>query len=152
MLSSIRKPLLVSTLVVVFAASGLLVGQTRDRSQTKDQNKDQSSPPAPPETSPEQPPQRVRVSSGVTAGLLIRKVSPVYPKKARKKHIQGVVIMTATISKNGDIVGLTLVSGDPLLAEAAMDAVKQWKYRPYFLKGEPVDVETQIQVNFTLAP
>lgn len=84
-------------------------------------------------------------------GLLLKKVAPKYPKEARKKHIEGVVVMKATIDTNGNIVGLTLVSGDPLLAKAAMDAVKQWKYRPYFLKGEPVEVETDIRVNFELS-
>jgi protein TonB len=59
--------------------------------------------------------------------------------------------MSATISKDGDIADLALVSGEPMLAKAAMDAVKHWKYRPYFLQGQPVEVETQIQVNFTLA-
>jgi len=92
----------------------------------------------------------VRVSQGVTSGLLIRKVNPVYPKKARKKHIQGVVILAAKISKDGDIVGLSVVSGEPMLAKAAVEAVKQWKYKPYLLKGEPVEVDTEVLVNFRL--
>jgi len=116
--------------VVAFSCSGLAAAQTPDQQQL---------------------PQRVRVSSGVESGLLIRKVNPQYPKKARKKHIQGTVILTASITKDGDIANLTLVSGDPILAKAAMDAVKQWKYKPYFLKGQPVEVETSIQVNFTLS-
>jgi len=95
-------------------------------------------------------PTHVRVSQGVTSGLLIKKVNPVYPKKARKKHIQGVVTLRAKISKEGDIVDLSVVSGEPMLAKAAVEAVKQWKYKPYFLKGEPVEVETQIMVNFRL--
>ena len=96
-------------------------------------------------------PKRVRVSQGVISGLLIRKVNPAYPKKARKKHIQGVVTLAAKISKDGDIVDLSVVSGDPILAEAAVEAVKQWKYKPYFFQGESVEVDTQITVNFTLA-
>lgn len=96
-------------------------------------------------------PQRVRVSSGVSQGLLIRKVPPAYPPLARQARIQGTVILQAQISKTGDIENLTLVSGHPMLAPAAIEAVKQWKYRPYLLNGEPVEVDTQVQVNFTLA-
>jgi len=96
-------------------------------------------------------PQRVRVSSGVVSGLLVRKVNPVYPPLARQARIQGVVILQAQISKDGNIENLQLISGHPMLAPAAIDAVKQWKYRPYLLNGEPVEVETQVQVNFTLS-
>ncbi|HUO17138.1 MAG TPA: TonB family protein [Verrucomicrobiae bacterium] len=96
-------------------------------------------------------PQRVRVSSGVVSGLLIRKVNPTYPPLARQARIQGTVILQAEISKEGNITNLQLVSGHPMLAPAAIEAVKQWKYRPYLLNGEPVEVETQVQVNFTLA-
>ncbi len=96
-------------------------------------------------------PQRVRVSSGVSQGLLVKKVQPPYPPLARQARIQGVVLLQATISKAGDIEGLTLISGHPMLTQAAIEAVKQWKYKPYLLNGEPVEVETQIQVNFTLA-
>jgi len=96
-------------------------------------------------------PQRVRVSSGVVSGLLVRKVNPTYPPLARQARIQGVVILQAQISKDGNIENLQLISGHPMLAPAAIEAVKQWKYRPYLLNGEPVEVETQVQVNFTLA-
>ena len=96
-------------------------------------------------------PQRVRVSAGVTSGLLVRKVNPVYPPLARQARISGTVVLRAVISKDGSIENLSLVSGHPMLAPAAIDAVKQWKYKPYLLNGEPVEVETQVQVNFTLA-
>jgi protein TonB len=96
-------------------------------------------------------PQRVRVSSGVVSGLKIRDVKPTYPPLARAARIQGVVILQAQISKDGSIENLQLISGHPMLAPAAIEAVKQWKYRPYLLNGEPVEVETQVQVNFTLA-
>jgi protein TonB len=96
-------------------------------------------------------PQRVRVSSGVSSGLLIRKVNPAYPPLARQARIQGVVILQAQISKDGSIENLQLISGHPMLAPAAIEAVKQWKYKPYLLNGEPVEVDTQVQVNFTLA-
>jgi len=96
-------------------------------------------------------PQRVRVSSGVSQGLIIRRVNPTYPPLARQARIQGVVLLQAQISKDGNIENLQLISGHPMLAPAAIEAVKQWKYKPYLLNGEPVEVETQVQVNFTLS-
>jgi periplasmic protein TonB len=96
-------------------------------------------------------PQRVRVSQGVSQGLLIRKVNPTYPPLARQARIQGTVILRAVISKDGSIENLQLVSGHPMLAPAAIEAVKQWRYKPYLLNGEPVEVDTEVQVNFTLS-
>jgi len=96
-------------------------------------------------------PQRVRVSQGVSQGLLVRKVQPNYPPLARQARIQGQVVLQAEISKDGSIENLHLISGHPMLAPAAIDAVKQWKYKPYFLNGEPVEVETQITVIFSLS-
>jgi periplasmic protein TonB len=96
-------------------------------------------------------PQRVRVSAGVTSGLLVRRIQPNYPPLARQARIQGTVVLHAVISKEGAIENLTLVSGHPMLAPAAIDAGKQWKYKPYLLNGEPVEVDTEVQVNFTLA-
>ncbi|MGA9526587.1 MAG: TonB family protein [Terriglobales bacterium] len=95
-------------------------------------------------------PDRVRVAQGVSAGLLIKKVAPDYPEMARQSRIQGAVVLRAVIDKNGDIQDLTLVSGHEMLAPAAIAAVKQWKYKPYLLKGQPVAVETEITVNFSL--
>jgi periplasmic protein TonB len=96
-------------------------------------------------------PQRVRVSQGVSQGLLVRKVNPTYPPLARQARIQGTVILRAVISKDGSIENLQLVSGHPMLAPAAIEAVRQWKYKPYLLNGEPVEVDTEVQVNFTLS-
>jgi protein TonB len=96
-------------------------------------------------------PQRVRVSQGVSQGLLIHRVQPMYPPLARQARIQGTVVLQAEISKDGTIENLRLISGHPMLAPSAIEAVKQWRYKPYFLNGEPVAVETQITVNFTLA-
>jgi len=95
-------------------------------------------------------PQRVRVSSGVMQALLVKKVPPQYPQDAKDQHIQGVVVLKAVINKEGNVSNLELVSGHPMLAPGAIEAVKQWKYRPYLLNGEPVEVESQVQVNFTL--
>ncbi|HUK25710.1 MAG TPA: energy transducer TonB [Terriglobales bacterium] len=96
-------------------------------------------------------PQRVRVSQGVTQGLRIRYVQPMYPPLARQARIQGTVVLQAEISKSGDIENLRLISGHPMLAPAAIEAVKQWRYKPYYLNGEPVEVETQVTVNFSLS-
>jgi protein TonB len=96
-------------------------------------------------------PQRVRVSQGVSQGLLIHQVKPNYPPLARQARIQGSVVLQAVIAKDGSIQGLHVVSGHPMLTPAAIDAVKQWRYKPYFLNGEPVEVETVVTVNFTLA-
>ena len=96
-------------------------------------------------------PQRVRVSTGVATGLLIKKVQPNYPPLARQARIQGSVVLQAEISKDGTIQNLQLISGHPMLAPAAIEAVKQWRYKPYLLNGEPVAVDTQVVVNFTLS-
>jgi protein TonB len=95
--------------------------------------------------------QKVRMSSGVAQGLLIRQVNPQYPPLAREARIQGIVVLQATIGKDGTVQHLRVLSGHPLLIQAAIEAVKQWLYRPYYLNGEPVEVDTQISVNFTLA-
>ena len=96
-------------------------------------------------------PQRVRVSQGVSQGLLIKKIQPAYPPLARQARIQGQVMLQAEISKDGTIQNLRLISGHPMLAPAAIEAVKQWRYKPYYLNGEPVEVETQITVIFSLS-
>ena len=96
------------------------------------------------------PPTRVRVSQGVTEGLLLRKVAPTYPPLARTARVQGKVLLQAQISKSGDIQNLTVISGHPMLVPNAIQAVRQWKYRPYLLNGEAVEVDTTIEVNFTL--
>lgn len=93
-------------------------------------------------------PQKLRVSSGVADGLKIHDVQPTYPQMARIAHIQGDVTLQATISKSGVIENLRAVNGHPILIQAAMDAVRQWKYKPYILNGEPVEVETTVVVKF----
>jgi protein TonB len=100
---------------------------------------------------PKQVVQRIRVSSGVTQGLVVHRVEPVYPAIAKTARVQGTVVLQAVIGKDGTIQNLHVVSGHPLLQGAAMDAVKQWRYRPYILNGDPVEVDTQVVVNFTLA-
>jgi len=96
-------------------------------------------------------PRRVRISQGVTKGLLIQKIEPKYPPLALQAHIWGQVVLRAIIGKDGDIKELGLVSGHPLLAPAAIEAVRQWHYRAYLLNGEPVEVETIVTVNFQIS-
>lgn len=93
-------------------------------------------------------PQKLRVSQGVAEGNLVHRVEPQYPQMAKVAHIQGEVILAATISKSGIIENLHAIGGHPILAQAAMDAVKQWKYKPYMLNGEAVEVETTVKVTF----
>ena len=104
---------------------------------------DVAPPPPPPPTHP------LRISHW-SEGNLIYRVQPIYPPLARQAHIQGAVELRAIISKAGTIENLTLLRGHPMLVPAAMGAVRQWRYRPYLLNGEPVEVETEITVNFIL--
>jgi TonB family protein len=94
--------------------------------------------------------QSVTVSQGVSQGLLVKKVHPTYPANALRLRREGAVQLKATISKDGNISAVKVLSGEPLLAHAAVDAVKQWKYKPYLLNGSPVDIQTEITVNFKL--
>lgn len=93
-----------------------------------------------------QPP---RVSQ-MLLGDLIRKVIPEYPIAAKQLHIQGAVVLTALVGKDGHVQHVQLISGPPLLVQPAMRAVEQWQYRPYLLNHEPVEVQTQVTVNFVL--
>ena len=102
------------------------------------------------EIMPKPLPQALNISQGVSHGLLTKKVQPVYPKNALAMRVEGSVELMATISKTGDITHVKVLNGDSQLAKAAAEAVKQWKYKPYLLNGEPVDIQTQIRINFKL--
>jgi periplasmic protein TonB len=110
-------------------------------------------PPPPPKKEEVKPknPERIRVGGNVSAANLIRKITPVYPPLAKQARVQGTVRFSAIIGKDGTIQNLQLVSGHPLLVPSATEAVKQWVYKPTLLNGEPVEVITQIDVNFTLS-
>jgi protein TonB len=95
-------------------------------------------------------PSRMSISAGVAGGLLIQKTTPVYPPMAREARVSGTVVIQATISKTGSLNNLRVVSGPTMLRQPALDAVKTWRYKPYMLDGEPVEVETTVSVNFSL--
>ena len=96
------------------------------------------------------PPRKIAVSSGVMTGLRIGGETIEYPAIAKAARIQGTVVLQAEISKEGTIEDLKVISGPPMLQAAAMEGVRTWRYRPYLLNGEPVEVETQINVVFNL--
>jgi protein TonB len=108
-------------------------------------------PPAPRKVEAPPRPTRVNVGGQVQAANLVRKVMPNYPPLAKQARISGTVRFTAVIARDGTIQNLQFVSGHPLLVEAAREAVKLWVYKPTLLNGEPVEVVTQIDVNFTLS-
>ncbi|MFZ0739908.1 MAG: energy transducer TonB [Candidatus Acidiferrales bacterium] len=104
-----------------------------------------SGPPPPP-----RPQGRIRVGGNVQAARMLRQVQPIYPQIAKTAHVQGTVILHAIIAKDGTVQELQYISGPPLLMKAAMDAVREWRYQPTQLNGEPVEVDTTISVIFTL--
>lgn len=111
---------------------------------------DAPSPPAPKKVTETPKPTRIHVNTGVIAAFLVKKIQPAYPQLAKQTRISGTVRFTAIIGREGTIQNLQLISGHPLLVPAAQEAVKQWVYRPTLLSGDPVEVVTQIDVNFVL--
>lgn len=142
MKTAARRPALLFALGGLFAGLGLEAQQSQSESAPAAEQANRAAPPKP---------MRSRVSPGVAAGRLRKRVAPEYPQKARDNRIQGTVVLKARISTEGDVAELWVVSGDPALAAAAIEAVKQWKYKPFSLNGQPVEIETTIQVNFTLS-
>jgi len=103
-----------------------------------------------PATPPPAPTHPIRISQ-MSPGSLIYQLQPVYPPLARTAHVEGQVVLAALISKEGTIENLRVLKGHPMLLNSAVEAVSKWRYRPYILNSEPVEVETQITVNFLLA-
>jgi protein TonB len=99
---------------------------------------------------PPKPKGPTRISGGVMAGQLVSKTQPIYPPIARAAHVGGTVVLHAIISKSGAIQDLKVESGPPMLQGAALDAVRQWRYKPYLLNGDPTEVDTTVTVNFNL--
>jgi protein TonB len=101
---------------------------------------------------PEQVPvKRMRIAAKVAEANLIHDVAPHYPPEAGRARIEGTVVLMAVIGKDGSVQDVQVESGLPMLAQAAMEAVKQWRYRPYLLNGELVEVDSRITINFTLS-
>ena len=94
---------------------------------------------------------RIRVGGNVAAANLVHRVFPVYPESAKEQHIQGTVLLHAIIAKDAAIRTLEFVSGSPELMNSAMNAVKQWRYKPTLLNGQPIEVDTTISVVYTLS-
>jgi len=131
---------------VMLAPAGLLQAQSSEPGSMPEQN-------APGQAAVAVQPKPVgpaRISGGVMAGQIVTKVTPAYPVKARAKGIGGTVVLHAIIGRGGAIERLTVVSGPDLLQAAALDAVRQWVYKPYLLNGEPTEVDTTIMVNFSM--
>jgi protein TonB len=95
-------------------------------------------------------PQKVSISGTMAVGMLVQRTQPVYPPLAKQAHVSGTVMIQATVSKTGSVVNPKVVSGPPLLQQAALDAVKTWRFKPYMLDGEPTEVETTVNVTFAL--
>jgi protein TonB len=106
-----------------------------------------TAPPPPPKATPK----RVTVGGNVQAARLVNRVQPLDPPLARQTRISGTVKLHAIIGKNGAVEQLQVVSGHPLLVQSALDAVRQWRYQPTLLNGDPVEVDTEIDVIFSLA-
>jgi protein TonB len=90
------------------------------------------------------------ISAGVADGMLVHKTAPVYPEIAKSAHVSGTVVLSASITRSGDLINIRVVSGPAMLRNAAMEAVKSWRYRPYLLNNQPVEVETTIRLVFSL--
>lgn len=97
------------------------------------------------------PAAKIRVGGNVQQTKLVKKVTPTYPPEAKQQRVQGVVRLQATIGKDGEVKSLDLIQGPPLLVDSAVEAVRQWVYQSTLLNGNPVEVETEIDVNYTLA-
>jgi protein TonB len=111
-----------------------------------------ATPPPPPPQKAElpKPVERIRIGGNIQAALLIHQIDPQYPLLARQAHVEGSVVLRAIIDRDGKVQNLVLVSGNPLLVQAAMDAVRRWVYKPTYLNGNPVEVLTEVSLNFHL--
>jgi|HubBroStandDraft_1064217.scaffolds.fasta_scaffold68882_2 TonB family protein len=106
----------------------------------------------PPGTTTLSPAHPVKISRRLADSLILKRVSPEYPAEAKSKHVEGDVMLRIIIDQDGDVYSATSISGDPLLTQAAVDAVKKWKYKPYQLAGRAADADTTVIVNFRVAP
>ncbi|MGB9229119.1 MAG: TonB family protein [Terracidiphilus sp.] len=106
--------------------------------------------PMPPLPGAAEAPKRVNIAAGIAAGLVISKTRPIYPPDAKNAGVSGTVVLDAIIGRDGTVQNLTVVSGPEMLQQSSLDAVKTWRYKPFLLNGDPVEVHTTINVIFTL--
>ncbi|MFZ0213432.1 MAG: TonB family protein [Candidatus Acidiferrales bacterium] len=140
-----RLRIMFGTIVFVVVFVSGVSAQTAPPAAQQSQQTQQTSPPQ-----QSTPPDRIRISGDVQASKVIKMIPPVYPQIAKLAHIQGTVVLHAIIAKDGSVEDVQVVSGPPLLLQAAIDAVKQWRYQPTLLNGEPVKIDTAITVVFNL--
>jgi len=131
-----------ASLIAVVLLSGLLCASGM-------QSAAPSPTPTPVQESPKQP-KKIRVSSGVAHSMLRHDVEPVYPSEARERHITGDVLLRILIDTSGNVTNVRVEKGEPILVDAAVEAVKKWKYRPYVLDGEPVEMDAPILIKFRM--
>ena len=143
-----RVPNLSAVIALAATLNPLCIAQQAPPQGSSPQSSDQAAKPCGPHFNPDAT--CIYVDQKDSAGMLLHKVEPAYPPLARQAHVQGTVALAALIDKKGNIERLEVISGHPMLAPAAMDAVKQWKYKPYTYQGKRVAVETVIRVNFEL--
>jgi TonB family protein len=120
------------------------------KAKAEQRNANLTGSPPPPSFGPSSPPSRIRVAGNVAAAQRLRDVAPVYPDLARQAGVQGAVRLNIVIDKQGHVSNISVITGHPLLIPAALDAVKQWEYKPTLLNGQPVEVATEVSVPFVL--
>jgi len=141
----------IGALLILVAVAFAMTGYARSQSAPSPQTPPPQTPATQGSAAAATTPKRIRLAGSVEAAKLIAKAQPTYPPKAVAAGVHGNVILHAIIGTNGSVKTLQVISGDPLLIQAAQDAVRQWKYAPTLLNGEPVEVDTTVTVTFTLS-
>jgi TonB family protein len=147
-----ENPVTVETLITVQfppAGSSSIDGST-EQDLTRSTSQPDSATNSDPKAAQPETPAPLEVPPDIVQTLLLKRVAPLYPPLARQARIQGTVVLNIVINKSGEVRDVQLYSGHPMLAPAAIEAVKQWRYRPYEQNGQPVEIKTTVQVNFTL--
>lgn len=142
----LRIAIAISAVLVMLCAGGPLRAQDAPTPAPPADKPDAAATPAPKPIAT-----RIRIGGNVAAAQMTHQVQPKYPKEAKQKHISGTVILHAVIARDGHVQELQYISGPPLLMRSAMDAVRQWRYKPTKLQGEPVEVDTTISIVYTLS-
>ena len=141
----------VIALVVLLAGSLLgFAGQDQSASPSPAPTPSPTATPSPLLPRPDPGVKRIRVSSGVAEKQLRHDVNPAYPREARKNHITGDVLLRVIIDRQGNVANVVVIKGDPILIDSAINAVKKWKYRPYILDGEPIEMDAPILIKYQM--